>query len=73
MLAQVKGIVRGNTVIVEDDDILGYEGKEVIVTFLDYAEKKTDKPFDIKQFVNPTERGNCADDYVRELRDNDRF
>lgn len=73
MLAQVKGIVKGNTVIVEDDDILGYEGKEVIVIFPDYAEKETDKPFDIKQFIIPTERGNYADDYVRELRDNDRF
>ncbi len=49
MLAQVKEIVRGNNVIVEDDKILDYEGKEVIVTFLDYAEKKTDKSFDIKK------------------------
>lgn len=73
MLAQVKGIVRGNTVVVEDTDILDYDGKEVIVTFLDYAEKQIEKPFDIRQFVIPTERGNHADEYVRELRDNDRI
>lgn len=73
MLVQVKGIVRGNTVVVEDNDILDYDGKEVIVTFLDHAEKQTEKPFDIRQFVIPTERGNQADDYVRELRDNDRI
>lgn len=46
MLAQVKGIVRGNTVVVEDNDILDYDGKEVIVTFLDHEEKQTEKTFD---------------------------
>lgn len=35
MLA-VKGIIKGNTVIVDGDDIRDYDGKDVIVTILDY-------------------------------------
>jgi hypothetical protein len=34
MLAAVKGIVQGNTVIVKDDDIREYDGAEVVVTLL---------------------------------------
>ncbi len=58
MLSQVKEVVRGKTVIVKDKEKLNHEGEE---------------SFNILQFVTPTERGNHADDYVRELRDNDRF
>ena len=41
MLA-LKGIIQGNTVIVEGEDIRAYEGNDVIVTILDfpYGEKK---------------------------------
>lgn len=35
MLAAVKGIVQGNTVVIEDDDIREYDGAEVVVTLLD--------------------------------------
>lgn len=72
MLAAVKGIVRGNTVIIEDEDIRSYDGAEVVVTLLDYPEKKRTN-VDLKQFVIPTERGQRADEYVRELRDHDRI
>ena len=34
MLAAVKGIIRGNTVVIENEDLYEYEGSEVVVTFL---------------------------------------
>lgn len=42
MLAAVKGIIQGNTVIIEDEDICEYDGAEVVVTLLDHptARKK---------------------------------
>ena len=43
MLAAVKGIVKGNTVLIEDDDIRAYDGTEVIVTLLHYPQKKAGK------------------------------
>ena len=39
MLAAVKGIVQGNTVVIEDEDIRDYDGAEVIVTLLNYPQK----------------------------------
>lgn len=36
MLAAVKGIIRGNTVVIEDDDIRAYDGSEVVVTLLEH-------------------------------------
>lgn len=39
MLAAVKGIMRENTVVVEDD-MTEYDGEEVIVTVLDYPNRK---------------------------------
>lgn len=39
MLATVKGIMRGNTVVVEDD-MREYDGAEVLVTILDYPNRK---------------------------------
>lgn len=41
---------------------------------LETPEAKTGNPINLEQFVMPaTERGQHADDYVRELRDNDRI
>lgn len=74
MLAAVKGIIKGNTVIIENEDLHEYDGAEVVVTLLEYPNKKMDKePIELEQFVIPTERGERADEYVRELRDNDRI
>ena len=44
MLAAVKGIVQGNTVVIEDEDIRDYDGTEVIVTLLNYPQRKVKKP-----------------------------
>lgn len=40
MLAAVKGIIKGNTVLIEDDDIRKFDGSEVVVTVLNYPNKK---------------------------------
>ena len=45
MLAAVKGIVQGNTVVIEDEDIRDYDGAEVIVTMLNCPQKKDKKAF----------------------------
>ena len=71
MLAAVKGIVQGNTVVIEDDDIREYEGTEVVVTLLDYPQKKVTKaPVDWDSFAIPSERGKNVDAYMREMREN---
>ena len=74
MLAAVKGVVQGNTVIIEDDDIREYDGAEVIVTLLNYPLKKVKKvTADGDSFVIPSERGQNVDEYMREMRENDRL
>ncbi len=58
------------------EDKLGFviqimQGVNGLLGTVDTEEKKV---VDLKQFVmEPTERGENADQYVRELRDNDRF
>ena len=74
MLAAVKGVVQGNTVIIEDDDIREYDGAEVIVTLLNHPVKKEKKAtVDWDSFVIPSERGQNVDEYMREMRENDRL
>lgn len=46
MLAAVKGIVQGNTVLIEDDDIREYDGAEVVVTLLSGPHRKEKKAFE---------------------------
>jgi len=74
MLAAVKGIVQGNKVLIEDEDIRAYDGTEVIVTLLNYPKKKEEKAFvDWDSFVIPSERGQNVDEYMKEMRENDRI
>lgn len=74
MLAAVKGIVQGNTVVIKDDDIREYDGAEVIVTVLNYSQKENKKAsVDWDSFVLPSERGKNVDEYMREMRENDRL
>jgi hypothetical protein len=73
MLAAVKGIIRGNTVII-DDDIRAYDGSEVVVTLLDYPQSKSrKKDIDWDSFVIPSERGKNVEEYMKEMRENDRL
>lgn len=74
MLAAVKGVVQGNIVLIEDEDIRAYDGTEVIVTLLSYPQKKEKKePVDWDSFIVPTERGKNVEEYMREMREYDRF
>lgn len=73
MLAAVKGVIHGNTVIIKDEDIRDYDGAEVIVTLLEYPSRKKEKEaIDWDSFVIPSERGKNVDEYMREMRENDR-
>ena len=47
------GTIQGNTIVVENDSITNYDGKEVILTIL--------------------ERGKHVDEYMEEIRNNDRI
>ena len=74
MLAAVKGIVQGNTVVIEDEDIRDYDGAEVIVTLLNYPQRKVKKaPVDWDSFAIPSEAGLHVDEYMKEMRENDRL
>ena len=74
MLAAVKGIIQGNTVIIEDDDIREYDGAEVVVTLLNYPQNKAEKStVDWDSFAIPSERGRNVDVYMKEMRENDRL
>ena len=69
MLAAVKGIIQGNTDIIENEDMHEYDGAEAVVTILDFPHgKKKKETIDWDSFVIPSERGKNVDEYMRELR-----
>ena len=83
MLAAVKGYYDGKQIIMNEDDRKNLRvGDEVIITILDKisrqkvetrAEKRR-RLIDSDAFVIPTGRSaEEVDEYIRELRDNDRF
>lgn len=72
MLAAVRGRIQGDTVLV-DEDIREYDGGEVIVTLLNYPHKKVRMTVDWDSFVVPSERGQRVDEYMKEMRRNDRL
>lgn len=58
------------------EDKLGYviQIMRGINGLLGMTESKTGRNIDLDQFIMPaTERGQDADNYIREMRDNDRF
>lgn len=74
MLAAVKGVIHGNTVVIEDEDMKEYDGAEVVVTLLDSPKTRKKKaPIDWNIYVKPSERGKNVDEYMREMRENDRL
>lgn len=47
---------------------------EVVVTLLNYPRKKVQKgPVDWDSFVIPSERGKHVEEYMKEIRENDRL
>lgn len=83
MLAAVRGYYDGNQIVVNDDDRKNLNvGDEVIITILDKADRnkietraeKRRQLIDLDAFVIPSGRTvEEIDEYIRELRDNDRF
>lgn len=70
----VKGTIKGNTVVLENEDIKVYDGKDVIITILDYPyQQSINSKINLDEFVIPTERGKNADQYIKELREDDRI
>ena len=73
MLAAVKGIVKGNTVVIDDEDIRDYDGAEVIVTLLNYPQRKAKKaPVDWDSFVIPSVLVVHVGEVMKDLCENDR-
>ena len=72
MQATINGVVRNN-VIVTDEDITKYEGLQAIITFVNIPTKQTRKKLDFDAYTSPTERGQRVEEYMKEMRDNDRF
>lgn len=83
MLAAVKGYYDGNQIIVSEDDRKNFSvGDEVIITILgrinrQKVETRADKRrrlIESDAFVVSTGRTvEAVDEYIKELRDNDRF
>ncbi|RKI36015.1 hypothetical protein D7V96_26310 [bacterium D16-59] len=74
MLAAVKGVIKDNMVIVENEDLKDYNGIEVVVTLLGHPRKQGQKKeIDWDGFVIPSERGQNVDGYMKEMRENDRI
>ena len=83
MLAAVKGYYDGNQIVVNEDDRKTLNiGDEVVITIInrmvvtkeETRADKRKKMIDFDQFVIPSGRTvEEVDEYIRELRDNDRF
>lgn len=83
MLAAVRGYYDGNQIVVNEDDRKNLNaGDEVIITILDKisqqkAETRAEKRrrlIDSDAFVVPSGRSvEEIDEYIREMRNNDRF
>lgn len=73
MLA-VKGTIQGNTVVIEEEDMEKYDGKDVIVTILDFPYRQKEKKVDLKKYMGRGEKLFHSDvqEYIREMRDHDR-
>ena len=67
------GTIQGNTVVIENDNINNYDGRDVIVTILDRPYRKNKKNIDWDKYGMETERGKHVDEYMEEIRGNDRF
>lgn len=72
MLAAVKGYYDGKQIVI-DEDIELADGQEVIVTILDMKKPKNEN-IDLKKFMGRGEKmfQSDAQEYIKELRGNDR-
>ena len=74
MLPAMTGQVLNNSIVVEDD-LTDYEGMALVVTFLNEKKKKTHSKskIDLSLYGHRTERGQKVDEYMEEIRGNDRI
>lgn len=81
MLTAVKGYYDGNQIVMDESDKKNLNiGDEVIITILDNINiQKTDtravqrKKIDWDSFLIPSERGKNVDEYMKEMREDDRL
>jgi hypothetical protein len=60
--------------VIIEDEIRAYDASEVVVTLLDYLKpNSTKKEIDWDSFVIPSERGENVEEYIKDMRDNDRL
>ena len=70
----VKGIIRGDTVLVDAAAVREYQGRTAVVTVIDDAVgTKKDAGTNLSVFVKSTERGKNTDVYLEVLRNDDRI
>ena len=72
MFAAVNGYYNGNNIVLEEDVSLA-EGQRVIVTIPDTTQKK--EKIDLERYIGRGKKmfHSDAQEYVRELRENDRL
>ncbi len=72
MLAAVNGYYNGDSIVLEEEVSLE-KGQKVIVTILDAKQKK--ERIDLEHYIGRGKKmlNSDAQDYVRELRENDRI
>ena len=71
-MSVLAGTISNNAVAVEND-LSRYNGCRVVITILDTPRKKRDASLLVNDdFVIPSDRANHVDDYMKEMRDNDR-
>ena len=72
MLTAIEGYIENNQIIVHDN-LAPYEGQQFVLTFLNTRHSSAEKKkLDFSKFGERTERGQNVDDYMREMRENDR-
>ena len=72
MLTAIEGYIENNQIIVHDN-LTPYEGQQFVLTFLNKKHRSdAKKKLDFSKFGERTERGQNADEYMREMRENDR-
>ncbi len=71
MLTAVKGYYNGNQIVI-DEDVKMAVGQEVIITILDMP--KAGKKIDLSRYMGRGEKmfQSDAQEYIKELRENDR-
>lgn len=68
-MLSLKGSIKGESVVLENDDIKKYDGMNVIITILNSSTYNLDKNILLRdELVHPTMRGTNVDSYIEELR-----